>query len=111
MGKRYSKSDDAIIRQYVSENPSNLTIAFELASEELGRSFKAMALRWYTVLRYGEGNIATSSDQYGFVNRKNSRRTKTGNIDISERTTPAEAIVSVGKYPGRKSSMIKSLLS
>lgn len=49
---RWSEAEDRRLITLVSENAGNLSEAFRLFSEEFpARSFKAVMLRWYSVIR------------------------------------------------------------
>ena len=48
--KRYTKDEDKVILKHVKENSSNLTVAFEKAALELGRTTHGVAQRWYNKL-------------------------------------------------------------
>ena len=72
--KRWSEDEDRVVLDQVRRNASNLTYAFEKASELLeGRTKQACSMRWYMVLaKRPETNIcfATVSNDSQIVNKK-----------------------------------------
>lgn len=71
----WTEDEDRVLLSQVKANPQNLSLAFQLTSEEINRTKGAISNRWYTVLSKRENKDNTcfmtiSKEMYG-RNRKN----------------------------------------
>lgn len=54
---KYTKKEDNVIIRCVTENPQNLSAAFELAAKEIDRKDTAISQHYYRVLRKKRKNL------------------------------------------------------
>lgn len=74
--KRYSPQELIIIKKLVSENPNNLSKAFNEAALELGRTKMAISIKWYTELSKTNTAFVIYSKECYNINRKNCSTSK-----------------------------------
>lgn len=73
--KKWSKKEIEILQSKVHAHPKNLTLAFELCAEEIGRAKTAVAFKWYNTrnqkgVRYSDNLFGLIGNE-GLVNSKN----------------------------------------
>ena len=71
--KRWSRSEDLRLVRQVQAFPQNMHKCFMIVGEEIGRSEKAVAAHWYTVLSKKPDALCffTASAKHVSKNRKN----------------------------------------
>ena len=69
--RRWTEDEELVIFRHVGASPYNLKRSFENASEELGRTVKAVELRWYTKLCKEQVTFLTYGRETLNRNRKN----------------------------------------
>lgn len=77
--KRYSSQDLLLIKKLVSENPGNLTKAFNNAALELGRTPKAISLQWYFTLSKTNTAFIIYTKESHTINKKNTSHSTPNN--------------------------------
>lgn len=90
--KFYTKDEDTVILQCVSENVGNLTKAFKRAANQLERSPEAIAFSWYKHLRTSEVSFLTVG-----VNTKNFNTSTSSNPHIDALIAECEKKIEVLK--------------
>lgn len=105
----YNQQEDNTIMDCVSKSPTNLRVAFEVASNLLSnRSVKGISQRYYNKLAKSTISIiATGSAQTIAVNQKNSRRTQI----VPEASTVRDAMLFASVSTLAKDKAIKLLIS
>lgn len=70
---RWSASEDACLLRHVKARPQNLHYCFLMVAEEIGRTDKAVAAHWYSVLSKKPEAMCffTASPHHVSRNRKN----------------------------------------
>lgn len=75
---KWTPHEDSVLRSYVEKHPENLHYCFFLASKELGKTPKAVKMRWYHKLKHQpihKGVVFMLFSKFRqFINCKNVRK-------------------------------------
>lgn len=72
--KLWTETEEDTLKEIISENPDNLSKAFNIAEKRIGRSSNACSFKWHNKLKHHSEIISTNGKEIKFVNRKNNRR-------------------------------------
>lgn len=70
---KYTSKDDKIILNIIRDNPSNLQMCFEEASEKIGVTPKAISHRYYEKLKHHNVCFIVTGKKHQIANTKNRR--------------------------------------
>jgi len=75
-GNPFTTKEISTIRNFVKQNPDNLSRAFESAAAEINRSADSISNKWYSSIRGGKKVFHTKSSDKKLSNTKNVFSTK-----------------------------------
>lgn len=79
----YTAADDAVIIKHVKKHGNNLRHAHEEAAKELGRTYGAVMVRWYSYLKNTASVISVMSENKKTIgNQKNYARGRNEDLTV-----------------------------
>ena len=86
MGRgKWSNEEEQVLIDQVRQYPNNLSRAFKITGEEIGKSVNAVRVQWYNHTRHSETVFMTVGAKTMNINSKNSNSTQPIHLSIWRR--------------------------